>query len=266
MKVGCIYKLQFKYIDKNNATNMIAADVTLEDKTHLLVSVRGANFELQASGAAETVAEIGEQLAWICCALHSHTSPEAVRCTPTAIVLDSGMSPPSVDIKISRKVQKATVSGGQNGSCWKNLFRNPVLVEGYPIQRRPALGTGLELPLATMADLVQCERMTIFNNEIFLKGFCAMLVAVQMVGDVVQWHAYANKDGSYMNYYDHKEAKETADLELLSHIKNFTNVRHVVGWSSNVRDNSGNFEPILSFLRLKTRLTVHRFRHCQLRD
>lgn len=240
--------------------------MTLEDKTHVVVSIRDKNLELQASGVAETVAEIGEQLAWICCALHSHTSSETIRCTPTAIVSNSGMSPPSVDIKISRKVQTITTSDDQNGCCWKNLFQTPVLVEGYPIQRRPGLGTGLELPLATMADLVQCERMTIFNDEIFLKGFCAMLVVVQVVGDVVQWHAYTNEDGSYMNYYDHKEAKETADSEILSHIQNFTNMRHVVGWTSSVRDNSGKFKPILPLLRLQTRLTLNRFGHCQLQN
>lgn len=235
--------------------------VILSDKTHLVVSRQGANLELQAYGVADTVAEIGEQLAWICCALHSHNSAETVRYTPEATVLEIGLSPPSAKIMINRKEQGITPRGDNTGSCWKYLFRNPVLVEGYPIQRRAASGTGLELPLATMADLVQCERMTIFDDHIFLKGFCAMLVAVRMIDDVVIWHAYTNGDGSYMNYYDHNGVKNTADVTLLSHIHNFTTMRHVVGWSSTVRDNSGSFEPILVLLHVpQTLLTFEQAR------
>lgn len=244
-KVGCTW-FNSNDMTKTDMTDAWKSEVTLSDNTRMSVSIQGANLEVKASGIAVTVAEIGEQLAWICCALHSHNSAETIRCTPAAIVLHSVIFPPSVNIRISRKVETTTAGGDSNGSCWKHLFRNTVLVEGYPIQRRPAIGTGLELPLDTMADLVQCTRMNIFNDQIFLKGFCTMLVAVQMVGDVVHWHAYTNKDGSYMNYYDHNEFNNTADAELLSHIQNFTKMRHVVGWCSSVQDNSGNFKPILT--------------------
>lgn len=240
--------------------------VTIADKTRLSVSVRDTNLELQASGIAEVVAEIGEQLAWICCALQSHPLDGIARCIPSAIALDSSLSPPSVKIKISRELQRDNTSSDNNGSCWKHLFRNPVLVEGYPIQRRPALGTGLELSLATLADLVQCKRMTVFKDEIFLKGFCSMLVAVQLFDDVVHWHAYTNENGSYINYYDRKEPKETVDLKLMSHLNDFTSMRHIVGWSSRVQDHSGRFESLFATLKLNLRLTFNRLGQCQLQN
>ena len=117
-----------------------------------------------------------------------------------------------------------------NGQCWHHLFRNPVVVKGYPIPRRSAPNLGLEISLDTMAGLARTKCINTFNNKIFIKGFATMLVPTQFSGGLLIWHLLYNKSGERISYLDsqgtHAESISLSDLE---------GSRHILGWCQNVR-------------------------------
>src|SRR5204863_6528443 len=70
-----------------------------------------------------------------------------------------------------------------NGQCWHNLFRNPLVVKGYPILRRSQPLTGLETSLKIIIALTQARFVTTFGGKIFIKGFPTMLIPTAIGGD-----------------------------------------------------------------------------------
>jgi hypothetical protein len=117
-----------------------------------------------------------------------------------------------------------------NGQCWHHLFRNPLVVKGYPIPRRSAPNLGLEISLDTMAGLAQTQYVNTFNNKIFIKGFATMLVPTQFRGELLIWHLLYKKSGERISYLDsqgtHAENISLSDLERS---------RHILGWCQKVR-------------------------------
>ncbi|EAW09016.1 Pfs domain protein [Aspergillus clavatus NRRL 1] len=119
-----------------------------------------------------------------------------------------------------------------NGQCWHHLFRNPVIVEGYPILRRPdfAADAGLEIPLNMMAGLAQAYRISTFNGRTLLKGWSTMLVPTKQDNDMVLWHLIYHPNGDRISYQD----CETF-LPIDTCIPELEKVRHVLGWCSEMR-------------------------------
>ncbi|KAK0313495.1 hypothetical protein LTR01_001751 [Friedmanniomyces endolithicus] len=72
--------------------------------------------------------------------------------------------------------------------CWTWLVRNPVVVEGYPVSRRPNGEKGLEIDLGLMTELAKAHRMVTFDDLLILNGLCSMLVAVAEDAGSVIWH------------------------------------------------------------------------------
>lgn len=141
----------------------------------------------------------------------------------------------------------------REGNCWRGMFRNPVIVRGYPILRRPMADTGvdmvdagLEIPLEMVAALTNCRRVVRFADTTFVKGFAAMLAAVRIVGNVVFWHLCYNPRGEYVSYEDHRVRRGLQELSM--HV--LEKSRHIVGWSDNIRNCAGSsvFAPLLRLL------------------
>jgi hypothetical protein len=130
----------------------------------------------------------------------------------------------------------ATPDMSANGQCWYNLFKNPVVVEGYPILRRPP-GTdnhGLEIPHNMMAGLVQASRMNRFGESLVIKGFSAMLVPTRQAGDLLIWHLVYKQNGGRVSYLDYDA------LPIgVNGIFQFKNARHIVGWCAHARSHVG---------------------------
>ncbi|KAM0254596.1 hypothetical protein ACHAQJ_006632 [Trichoderma viride] len=121
-----------------------------------------------------------------------------------------------------------------NGECWRGLFKNPVVVLGYPIQRRSKKGMGLEIPLNMMAGLAQAQCIDIYSGKIFIKGFSTMLIPTVRGEDAIIWHLVYTKDGSRISYLDggvsHAEDIKALDLEKS---------RHILGWCLEARFYAG---------------------------
>lgn len=217
----------------------------LPDGTRLAAWIHESKFVAEAYGIGASLAEIGEQLAWLGAALRSSTYELGIACcmpSITDIRINNFLQqipglPPLTDIrcKIDFTIQK--MEGPlelSNGHCWHNMFRNPVVVKGYPIKRRSEIAPGLEIPLNMMAGLAQTQRIDTYNNKIFIKGFSTMLVPTMRTGDMLLWHLLYNKDGSRMSYLD-----DTISRAENVTVNDLEDARHVLGWCSEARFYAG---------------------------
>lgn len=197
---------------------------------------------IEAIGTGDSVAEIGEQLAWLGAALRSSSYELGVAyCTPFIIdihvdnilhLVPGMLSESHMLCKIGFTVQEREEEhpGSSKGQCWHSMFRNPVVVKGYPIPRRSEPNTGLEIPLNMMAGLGRTQRINTFKGKLFIKGFSTMLVPTKHSGGLLIWHLLYNKDGNRISYLEDIDSHigniSTSDLET---------ARHILGWSSEIK-------------------------------
>lgn len=146
---------------------------------------------------------------------------------------------------------KSPVQASPPGLCWFNMFRNPVLVDGFPIPRRARTRTGLEIPLAYMSLLLDSD--SIFRcgeSSMIIKGFCCLLIAVEAAKDVVIWHLLFNPSGDRISFFDTRldSIRDVLPQDLA--LKGLDAKRHVVGWCGDVTEYTG--KPYIPSPQLRT--------------
>jgi hypothetical protein len=114
------------------------------------------------------------------------------------------------------------------------MFRNPVMVNGFPIANNSNTGLGIEMPLNMMAELAGAAKAVEFQGKVVIKGFSTMLVATKLLGDMLVWHYLFNSNRDRISFLD-IALEGTDDMSLLQ----LDNVRHVVGWSPDCMYNAG---------------------------
>lgn len=130
-----------------------------------------------------------------------------------------------------------------SGECWHNLFRNPVLVKGFPIPYRPERNTGLQIPLSIMSTLAQADRTTLYDGKLYIKAFSVILVPTKCVGDFVFWHMLFNSNGSRISYSDSRIVNLPGLYPEGLNIADISQKRHVLGWCSHAVDHTGEPPP-----------------------
>ncbi|KAI0096788.1 hypothetical protein GGR51DRAFT_566969 [Nemania sp. FL0031] len=205
------------------------------DDTDIFARIDGPNFVVEVAGGAKSIAETGEQLAWLGAALRPSTRHRGlVCCMPiiTQVIKDDTtprmLLPPQFVFQIgfaTEEVEEA--SQPLNGQCWYDLFRNPVVVKGYPILRKENRNTGLEVPLSILAALAGTRRIDHFKESYFLKGFSTLLVPTMLDGDILSWHLVFNQDGNRISYLN----STIFNALRMTHL-GLGSLRHVVGWCS----------------------------------
>ncbi|CAH0027544.1 unnamed protein product, partial [Clonostachys rhizophaga] len=211
---------------------------TYPDGTTLDARLHDSTFTAQVTGVADSIAEIGEQIAWISTSLRrSYLSSGLLSCTPIisrvypAFRVPQSKPRPNVtfDINILSEEVSRPIKP-ENGQCWHNMFLNPVVVKGYPIRRKLEKNSGVEMTLDIMAGLARTNMVDEFKGITFIKGFSTLLVPTQKVKETILWHLVYKEDGSRISFNDHKlpHIERVSSLEL-------TNSRHVVGWCSEAR-------------------------------
>ncbi|KAK1759673.1 hypothetical protein QBC47DRAFT_398481 [Echria macrotheca] len=229
-------------VDKDGQT----ATRKLPDRTRARAKVLkdSKSLSVKVQGTVDAIAEIGEQIAWITTALSPGATsggPEAPSYRYPTITEISGYDDNKVaSIEWSTVHQQDLDDVSPNGTCWESMFRNPVVVMGYPIRRRPNDGTGLEIPLNMMAGLVQSDRLNHFLGNSYIKGFSSMLVAVEHVGGTYIWHHHSNPYGDRVSYLD---AGATAVGCASPH--ELATSRHIVGWCTKADSRAGS--PLLNY-------------------
>lgn len=133
------------------------ASGTLPDGTELQTRIDGGKFTVYATGIADSLAEVAQQFAWLGSALRSSPFESGIAMCSPAIrnpslknIAPQGKasdSEPYAEISciIEFDIQKPLNSAqGGAGHCWHSMFRNPVMVKGYPIMAKHKTGLGLE--------------------------------------------------------------------------------------------------------------------------
>lgn len=196
-------------------------------------------------GFPRLIAEVGEVLAWMGSALKSSPYNDRVAYVRPFVQNQIGTTPFSCDygctIGFSTR-QKESDQTSRNGQCWHNLFRNVLIVEGYPIARRPAANLGLEIPLTMMARLAQTDRVEVFAEKLFIKGFSTMLVPTEYNDNITMWHFLSAKDNERISYNDGFELCK-ADI----HMFQLGTSRHILGWCPEMKFYAGSNESLISF-------------------
>jgi hypothetical protein len=127
---------------------------------------------------------------------------------------------------------------GGAGHCWHSMFRNPVMVKGYPIMAKHKSSLGLEISLNVMSRLAGSNYANEFDGKTFIKGFSAMLIATEVSNDILLWHYCFNISGERISYLDHDlKTNEAIGLQQLSA------ARHVVGWCRECDSHVGMSSP-----------------------
>jgi len=195
----------------------------LSDRTHITASIFDDFLTLEVEGTVDVITEMAEQIIWLAATLRSSEGDELTYCTPSIKQITTLDGKRRADVGFNSTIRGPNQK--PNGTCWHAMFRNPVVVQGYPIRRRPHDGTGLEVPLHIMAGLLWTTHVTEFLGKSYIKGFASMLVAVDHADGVCNWHHLHNLDGKRIS---HNEAGGTSVGQVPAHV--LSTSRHIVGW------------------------------------
>ncbi|GJP88347.1 hypothetical protein AnigIFM59636_003606 [Aspergillus niger] len=206
---------------------------SLQDGTVLTGAFDGSGVVVHARGLQHAVVEIGEQLAWLGAAFQSAPDNGIAYCRPVLTNKYTSMTNLRYELKFTFEDRQCEESL-RSGRCWHTLFRNPVVVYGFPIRRRQLRNTGLDIPLNILGRLVPSRRIAHFGGKVCIKGHCTILVPTKVVDDAVVWHMICNEHGSYMDYTDSR-IDAIPGLYPAGIDTNLVGFRHIVGWCPEVQ-------------------------------
>lgn len=204
---------------------------------------------IEVSGSRSSITQIGEQLAWLGGALRTSPFADLASCIPfidafplvrkdhhELLIQDRQYNDHTLMIDFYFRKGNTDSEYDIDGRCWHNLFRNPTVVQGFPIMRRESPCDGLEIPLNMMAGLVGTARAQVFDDINILKGFSSMLIPSRQSEDVIVWHLLFNANGSRISYmrYDFSPLRQISFQHLQTS-------RHIVGWCSRIQSHAGKF-------------------------
>lgn len=219
----------------------------MPDGSFLQCEQQGSSFMLLIRGKLDTIADTMEQLGWLASALRpSPISDGIVACIPSLtavqVVNSSGIGDDAIYSASCEMVFSFTIPYPSEtpveGFCWSNLFRNPVLVAGYPILHRIIPDTGLDIRLEFISQLIESGQIFQLDEMVILKGFCSLLVASKVANEAIIWHLLSNKTGDRISFCDSRLDGQDFARDLSR--RDLESRRYVVGWCSAVKEYSGN--------------------------
>jgi hypothetical protein len=202
--------------------------------------------------------ELCEQLAWLGSALRDSqeesglclVSPEIHTCRPRQFRLSSlkffheqdkkrdqekfpslRLSVQIDFISLPASIQGQYPSG--SSTCWHGLFRNPTIVQGFPILVRPLEVKGLEISLDMLYTLAETRYATRYDSALLLKGHSTLLIPVRREDSSIMWHFLHRNDGQRIPYYDFRKScpKEMITDDLFTQNYDSQEFKHFVGWT-----------------------------------
>jgi hypothetical protein len=213
--------------------------------TELDISVLEHRVIVDATGAKNALVEVGEQFAWLGAACQSSPKDEMVYSKARIAVLShAAYSAPRFKLHFRKD---DLISDERrlpdNGSCWHSLFRNPVLVKGFPILAREHKEKGLEIPLNMMAGLGEATRATNFDGSLVIKGFSTMFVLTGRTENSALWHFLHEKNQNRISYLCARERCSNPVPTGSGDIVFLESTRHFVGWVSSAVTRTGKSRP-----------------------
>lgn len=221
----------------------------LPGNTKLTAWIHESHFIVEIIGTGHSIVGIGGQFAWLGAALRSSPYEDGIACCTPFISNTSAGSTPHVSGTLPLREIACEIDfamregnghlGSFDGQCWHNLFRNPVIVEGYPILPRPEHSLGLEIPLDIVTALTQTQYASNFDSKLIIRGFSVVLLTTRQVGGILIWHLLFNEDGGYFSIADPRIRSILGACQVKINNFDLRKYRHVIGWCSNVRSYAG---------------------------
>ncbi|KAF4470088.1 pfs domain [Fusarium albosuccineum] len=203
----------------------------LGDKSTVECLFKDSSLDVQVEGTTDSIAMVGEQIAWLGAALHPSCSESGLATSHPQLKISTPSAGPAIcTIQFLVEVNLEKGQKSVAGQCWHALFQNPVIVSGYPIPRRTQYSSGLEIPLNVMSGLTQCPRINKYLGRHFLKGFSTALFPTKKLDDAILWHLDFSTDGSRLAYPNLDEM-DNLDMD----IGELAAGRHIVGWCSEAK-------------------------------
>lgn len=271
-------QLQICYIESVVSIRVFAnrkpPDPSTEDWTHTTLSNatriksrwNQTRLILAASGISYCVAELGDQLAWLSTALASSKDDGSITYSRPQIRNTKSLYERTLDvlqqnwvIQHERAGLRSYCDNDASGGCWQGLFRNPVVVQGYPIPRRIIANSGLEVSFDLMATLSNTQRLVDFDGRTFLKGFSTMAAITKIVGNTIWWHLCLNEDKGYISFEDYR-MPHNEETECIVDVVKLSASRHILGWSTRVKHMAGESRVIED--RQYCAQSLHRDAYC----
>ncbi|OAR00420.1 hypothetical protein LLEC1_05098 [Akanthomyces lecanii] len=197
--------------------------------SHTIVKVYYENSHvlISAVGNRDIITQVIQAFTWISCAVRADPSVEGLwECIPIFAPAEAVKTQPGTRAFVVHCFTRPISWTIQPGRCWQNMFQGAVLASGFPTSGRAIKGLGLEMPLNMMAELGGSQRVTKWNDKIFIKGFSTMLVAIKSVGNILVWHYLYSQPGTRISYMDCTQPVESVNMARLR------SFRHVIGWCS----------------------------------
>ena len=198
-----------------------------------------------ARGDQTALTELCEQLAWLGAALRPSSMSAGV-CLSTPTLLDvrkdkpTFSSIPTITVCLGFNMDSC-VPTSLGGTCWHALFRNPVVVTGFPILARPNNEQGLELPFDVMTTLAESRFATHYDATLILKGLFTMLIPTRRTERTITWHFLSSTGAKRLPYNAFREglSEWTGMDEMNIYDLETVGLRNFVGWTSDITRNLG---------------------------
>lgn len=171
--------------------------------------------------------EICEIVTWLATACRASPSPDRISLCKPSVVADSPGKPPGCLVRFTSEDIEAELLQRKN-VCWRKLFQNPVIADGYPVCARGPGEEGLELLLQMMLLLGQAPWITLYEGATMLKGFNSLFVPMACPGSSIFWHFLLDQDGSRLSY--NRGLEEIMEVYALDDAT-LQSRRHFVGWT-----------------------------------
>lgn len=216
----------------------------------LELRLEGQTIDADVKGNKAFVTEVMEQLIWLGAALRRNPVSLDSLCYSLPSLTYAGMteweSIIAEDPVHSFRVQYTTgdFDGGSlmYGQCWHQLFRNAVVVPGYPIPSRARddeLGLGLEITIPMMAKLARAQYLNIFHGTPMIKGFSTLLYPTEQTHTSTTWHLLSNASGEHISFAAGLSCfAPTFDIDEI--VKDGR--RHFLGWCRDARSYTGELQ------------------------
>ena len=210
------------------------------DRTWISFKIQGSSVVAVVSGTKPAIAEIGQQLAWLGAALRAAPSDHRMAYSTPKIAHNTGPMP-SFNLSCRfAEVENFRPGVKPNGSCWRPLFRNSVIVQGYPILARFNHEKGLEIPLHLMVALGRAYRGADSIGGLVVKELSTMFCLTQRIKNSLLWHFVSSHDRKEMSYFSAESlhtgrdySNHDVDTACLGRSRNF------LGWASSVELQAG---------------------------
>jgi hypothetical protein len=213
-------------LDANHST------VTLPDKTALGAFLDDSGIDIWVTGPAYSIAERGEQLAWLVAALQPHNLDPVVHSTPIITGYESDKETSTDQLyqyhwSLGYNHKSFSTTAALTLLRRMQFMSSSSIVRGFPTVRRPDGFPGVEVPPEILSDLVRPLNLKITDGHVLLKGRRAALELVRKTTGVLFWHVLFSAPVCSCRPH---VLPEHSDRELhLINVTELQHYRHILG-------------------------------------